>query len=71
MSGIVGAELPFFAQEAYLPAQEYINADDAAIAFSLYLMDKNRWMLIEIRSRAIFSWTNRLGRFSSYFKILL
>lgn len=63
MSGIVGAELPFFAQEAYLLAQEYINADDAAIAFSLYL--------IEIRSRAIFSWTNRLGRFSSYFKILL
>lgn len=71
MSGIGGAELPFFAQEPYLLAQEYINADDAAIAFSLYLMDKNRWILIEIRSHAIFSWTNRLGRFSNYFKILL
>lgn len=71
MSGIGGAELPFFAQEPYLPAQEYFNADDAAISFSLYLMDKNRWILIEIRSRAIFSWTTRLGRFSSYFKTLL
>ena len=66
MSGIGGAGLPFFAQEPYLLAQEYFKADDAAISFSLYLMDKNRWILIEIRSRAIFSWTNRLGRFSSF-----
>ena len=71
MSGIVGAQLPFFAQVPYLLAQGYINADDAAITISLYLTDKNRWILIEIRSRAIFSWTNRLGRFSSYFKTLL
>ena len=68
MSGIVGTELPFFAQQSHLFAQEYINADDV-IAFSFCLINEKRWILIEIRSRAIFRWTKRLGRFSSYFKI--
>ena len=68
MSGVIGTKLPFFAQESHLLAQEYINADDV-IAFSLYLMNKNRWILIETRPRAIFRWTDRLGRFSTYFKI--
>ena len=33
-----------------------------------YLMDKMQWILMETRSCAIFSWTNRLDRFSGYLK---
>lgn len=51
MSGIVGAQLPFFAQESHLLAQEYVNGDDV-IAFPFCLINEKRWILIEIRSRA-------------------
>ena len=58
----------FFGQESrYLP-EEYINADDV-IAFCIYLMNKMRGNLIEIRSCATFRWFYRFDRFSSYFQV--
>lgn len=55
MSGVVGTELPIFAQKSpsRLLAQDCFNADDV-IAFSLYLMNKKRWILIEIKSRSCY-----------------